>query len=483
MRFRLLIKMLWAVAATVFLSGCNSAENTPENIADPDSLLREGIALAHRQQYEAALQNLMEVVQTSDSSSEAGRRRLIEANLEIGNISNAFEDIPEALSRYRNALSLTRRGPTPDSISERIYSYISQLFARSGEPDSAIVYASIMPDRSGYIYPFCRAFIAYYKGDYQESTQWLSKAVAKADSPHEYAFAYSLSAFCRQHTGDISGAERDLLNFERSAREARNNYALFNCYTYQMRFYTRHRRTEKALDYQTKFLTLHDSLFNTNAYFGQLDKHRSFEKERKAVEMAEMKASLASQRLVIGLSIAVALILGVALMFVWWRWKLVKERNEILYERNVELARADALLSAAKPGMTTELSVPADPVDDEDSDRALLDKIREVMADPAVYCNPDFSLAMLAEMVGSNTSYVSRAINQLTGKNFRTFINEYRIRRARLLMIDDKKYSSLTLRAIAEAVGIKSPANFIAAFKKVTGMTPSAFMKIQSEST
>lgn len=48
-------------------------------------------------------------------------------------------------------------------------------------------------------------------------------------------------------------------------------------------------------------------------------------------------------------------------------------------------------------------------------------------------------------------------------------------------MIDDKKYASMTLRAIAEDVGIKSPANFIAAFKKVTGMTPSAFMKIQSE--
>lgn len=473
MRVRLLTELWGLIVAAVLLGACNRSENGAGATADPDSLLREGVSLAREQQYEASLERLMDVVHNSDTTTAEGRRRLIEANIEIGNISNAFEDVPEALSRYREALSLMRRGETPDSLAERICSNISQTFARKGQPDSALVYASMIPDPTGYSYLFCRAYIAYYSGDYSRSADWLSKAVKQARSPHEFAYAYSLSAFCRERTGDIAGAEADLLDFERSAREARNNYALFNCYTYQMRFYTRHRRTDKALDYQAKFLTLHDSLFNTNAYFGQLDKHRSFEKQQKAVEIAEMKASLASQRLMIGLSAAVALVLGGALLFMWWRWKLLKERNAILYERNVELARADALLSSQAPVSAPELN--------DGSDEALLDKIREVMTDPRVYCNPDFNLASLAEMVGSNTSYVSRSINQLTGKNFRTFINEYRIRRARMLMVDDKKYASLTLRAIAEDVGIKSPANFIAAFKKVTGMTPSAFMKLQSE--
>lgn len=480
MRVRLIYKFWWIIVAAALVSACGRSENAAEAATDPDSLLKEGVALARRQQYEASLERLMNVVHTSDSTTAEGRRRLIEANLEIGNISNAFEDLPEALARYSEAMSLMRRGETPDSTTERIYSHISQTFARKAQPDSALAYAALIPDTDGYSYLFCRAYIAYYSGNYHESAVWLSKALKQAGSPHEFAYAYSLSGFCRERTGDIAGAEADLLNFEQAARKARNNYALFNCYSYQMRFYTRHRRTEKALDYQTKFLALHDSLFNTNAYFGQLDKHRSFEKQQKALEVAEMKASIASQRLVTGLSIAVALMLGCALMFVWWRWKMLKERNATLYERNVELARAEALLSA-QPAPQPAEPTPQTAESSDGSDEALLEKIREVMSDATVYCDPDFSLAALAEMVGSNTTYVSRAINQLTGKNFRTFINEYRIRRARLLMIDDKKYASMTLRAIAEDVGIKSPANFIAAFKKVTGMTPSAFMKIQSE--
>lgn len=64
-------------------------------------------------------------------------------------------------------------------------------------------------------------------------------------------------------------------------------------------------------------------------------------------------------------------------------------------------------------------------------------------------------------------------INQLTGNNFNTFINEYRIKEACKRISDRDNYGNMTLEAIANSVGFKSVNSFRTAFKKVTGLFPS----------
>ena len=93
----------------------------------------------------------------------------------------------------------------------------------------------------------------------------------------------------------------------------------------------------------------------------------------------------------------------------------------------------------------------------------------------------EFSLEDMARLVGSNTRYVSQTINETFGKNFRTFINDYRIEEAGLRLIDNERYGNYTIKAIAESVGYKSHTNFIEIFKKSTGMTPSTYRKIAME--
>ena len=108
----------------------------------------------------------------------------------------------------------------------------------------------------------------------------------------------------------------------------------------------------------------------------------------------------------------------------------------------------------------------------------LLVSIAQVMERTETVCAPDFSLTMLAQLVGSNTKYVSWVINTKYGKNFKTFLNEYRIRTASQMLVDTEKYGNLTIATIAERVGYKSPASFHLAFKKVYGMTPAVYIKL-----
>ncbi len=141
---------------------------------------------------------------------------------------------------------------------------------------------------------------------------------------------------------------------------------------------------------------------------------------------------------------------------------------------------------------STPVHPEADPVETKDAEvraqtppaqrRELFDTILRFMdEDRSLYCDPDFSLTRLAELTDSNTKYVSQAINDFTGKNFRTFINEYRIREARRRLLDSENFGNVTIQYLAESVGFLSTSAFNMAFRKFTGMTPSLYQKLGRE--
>lgn len=92
-------------------------------------------------------------------------------------------------------------------------------------------------------------------------------------------------------------------------------------------------------------------------------------------------------------------------------------------------------------------------------------------------------MARLATLVGSNTRYVSQVINDDYGVNFRTLLNECRVKVAMKRMSDNEHYGIYTIKAISESVGYKSQANFIRVFTQYTGIKPSMYQKISRERT
>ena len=113
--------------------------------------------------------------------------------------------------------------------------------------------------------------------------------------------------------------------------------------------------------------------------------------------------------------------------------------------------------------------------------KTLLEAIKAVMEREEVYCDTDFSLGKLASLVNSNSKYVSQVINEHYRKNFNAYLNVYRIRTARARLADRKNYGNYTIKAIAESVGYKSNTTFVNAFKELTGMPPSVFLKMAME--
>lgn len=62
-------------------------------------------------------------------------------------------------------------------------------------------------------------------------------------------------------------------------------------------------------------------------------------------------------------------------------------------------------------------------------------------------------------------------------EKFNTLVNEYRIREACRRIADHENYGHLNLEGLSASVGFKSRTTFFNAFKSVTGLTPSEYLK------
>ncbi|MFN0203665.1 MAG: helix-turn-helix domain-containing protein [Bacteroidia bacterium] len=117
--------------------------------------------------------------------------------------------------------------------------------------------------------------------------------------------------------------------------------------------------------------------------------------------------------------------------------------------------------------------------DDQEALTLLSEKIQMAMEVNKMYLDTDLSLAKVALLVGSNTKYVSNAINLIFQKNFTTYVNEFRIEES-IRLLATSQADVYTLETIAQLSGFKSRSVFITSFKKATGVTPSQFKKENS---
>ena len=104
-------------------------------------------------------------------------------------------------------------------------------------------------------------------------------------------------------------------------------------------------------------------------------------------------------------------------------------------------------------------------------------EIERLFDEEECYTQEDFTLDKLSKQLNSNTTYVSRIVNEHFHKSFSTLVNEYRIRKA-CLLLEDTSNKGYTLEYIAKLAGFGNRVTFTQQFKKQVGMTPSEYWKI-----
>ncbi|KQC01354.1 helix-turn-helix transcriptional regulator [Pedobacter sp. Hv1] len=104
----------------------------------------------------------------------------------------------------------------------------------------------------------------------------------------------------------------------------------------------------------------------------------------------------------------------------------------------------------------------------------ILVKITAVFDEQQIYKNPDLTLTLLAKELNVRPQFLSQLLNDNLNKSFNQFINEYRVEEAKRLL---KEATHLKIDTIGTACGFNSSSTFYNTFKKITGFTPSNYVK------
>jgi YesN/AraC family two-component response regulator len=170
----------------------------------------------------------------------------------------------------------------------------------------------------------------------------------------------------------------------------------------------------------------------------------------------------------------ITLLLTVLLVILYHNYRNVSLKNRLLYQRNVELLQANN----EKDNMRQKYKSSSLTNTDKES---MQQDIISVMENSDEIFQQDFSLTRLATILEADHHHVSQVINEQLNQNFASLLNQYRIIEACRRMNTPEIYGNLTIEGIANGVGFKSRPYFVKVFKELTGLTPSAYLKLAKE--
>lgn len=145
------------------------------------------------------------------------------------------------------------------------------------------------------------------------------------------------------------------------------------------------------------------------------------------------------------------------------RKQLKGEHRKLLLSILDEKANVESLKSQSKRNLANAIDL-------------LEPLLVSLMVKDKVFKNQNLTLSSLADMLDTNTSYLSNLINTQFKTNFNDYINSFRITEA-CEILKSPEANKLSIEQITDLVGFTSRRTFYLAFKKFTGVTPALYQK------
>ena len=454
---------------------------------DADKILSNAKKNLEKNEYNDALSKYLEYVKIEEKKNKKDTQNLINAYKNIGGVYSVYQNFAQALDFYEKAYSLCQ-GSSYHRIKFQVLNSLIGCNCNLGKRQEAaklnrqiVKMREIDKGERLFYYYFNNGFIADHTDNYSEKVKWMKLAnevVDKYRLPLRYkVYPYSEIYQCYERQGELTKALNVLLMYDSLAHLINRTktpenqgqaYLVADCYKGLMRIYTKMGDKEKALFYQNAYFSYNDSILNVNEFSKIGNEYQAYENRQTQETISTQQKTIFYQKLLLVMLVVLVTTAVVAIVVIRRQQKTLHDTNVALFDRNNELVEVKSHVEASMEAKT----------DSNELHQELLHKIMQVMSDVNTFCDPEFSLPVLARLTQSNTNYVSQTINTKLNKNFRSFVNEYRIKEAMIRIKNNDTYSNYSIQGISESVGFKSVSNFIAAFKKYTGMTPSLYQKM-----
>ena len=167
-----------------------------------------------------------------------------------------------------------------------------------------------------------------------------------------------------------------------------------------------------------------------------------------------------------------ALLLLLLTGYILWRVRrynrLLTEKNHVLYEQIRQREQAETEERKRQQ---------AQPRESLSQSQQLYNRLLELMEDPTVYTDAECNHETLAQLLGTNRTYLYDALHECADTTPADFINCYRIRHAALLLATTDDSVAL----VAELCGITNRSTFARLFRDHYSMSPTEYRHAASE--
>lgn len=437
----------------------------------------------------------------------------------MGNIYNVYNEKGIAVKYYESALKTAREVNLP-GMEIAALKNLAGVCSKMGQTEKAMQYRRKMLELAGddatarYFGYLSEGYVNEWKNNDDQSRRDFMAAVECSEinglEAKYTASAYSALAGSFQKAGLRDSA---IYYYEKNRIFCTEHHVIYTQKTILQALMGLYKEKGNMADVeklQREYVILIDSLMKVDEFNASKNDqfiyeiNKNFEEISQLTRESELKeAAIKRQKTIMTAAMCVLFFLAVMWCVVYRQKRRINDAYRDLFLRNKELLGQYEELRrlkeenkqlrsvSEKDGASADTMVKGTEVENTGSSvklsaeqrKGLLRLITDVMENTDEYCQPKFSLEKLSDIVGSNSRYVSQIINETYGKNFRTFVNEFRIREAARRLLDTAVYGHLTIKGIGESVGFKSYANFTETFRKIIGMSPSVYLKMAREDT
>ena len=251
--------------------------------------------------------------------------------------------------------------------------------------------------------------------------------------------------------------------------------------------YDRLGEPKEALEYYKKYTAESFRLYNEDKERTEKELMVRYETEKRNKELAQKNMLLQKEqnRVMALVGITFVVLIVVLLFYINYRRKnrlykqivresvdwLAKERqfSKRIAEQEKQLQELIGKAGAVDGGRYSGSSL------NKDSQQELFGRLERLMQNDQVYKNSLFTREKMAELLGTNRTYLSQTINEQTGLTFTHYMNKYRIEEARRILADPQ--DDTPIKAIAADLGFSSVTTFYTLFKAVVQMSPDQYRK------
>ncbi len=317
-----------------------------------------------------------------------------------------------------------------------------------------------------------KAIRSYQGHNYKDVLHFLQKAkqsVDTPDTPERYVYTtIGMEILIYELLNDNKAVKEKFLEMTQLVNQYDIKDLKVEHFRQMLDYYSQKNQHDSINRYEILYFKAKDALVTESRLHAAGEMHFLSELQDANDKVRILAAQHRQQQIIMLLCVILVAVSALSAIYFIRKNRELRRKQQALYEKMQErLHREDE--SRQVKYLNSKL--------DEQDKKQIFGMIQAVMSDTALICSPDFSLRLLAEKVDKPYAEVSQVVNEMAGKNFNAFLGECRVKEACRRLSDISQYGHLTIEAISASVGFKSRTNFVAIFKKVTGLTPSEYQR------